>query len=163
MSLQGVADGLSDAFLKFLVWVFMPVMAVAVVGIGFQYMTESWAVLTGTGTPGTFVANKLDCITEHSIRHGDSTFCSFMGPFTSTDGRVHFNVAEMNGSPHGMKPGDSAAAIYTGVTGPPPQVFGKGNLADFGFGVALAVGGVAVIGLWVFLMIRRRSRTRHSR
>jgi hypothetical protein len=160
VSLQDFSDGLGDALYKFLLWVFMPLVGLGIVVIGVQVMTESWGVITGSGTPGTFVANKLECTTTDTVRHGSITTCSFTGPFTSTDGRIHFNVAELNGSPHGMKPGDSAAAVYTGVTGPPPQVFGKGNLADFGFGITLTVGGLAIFGFWVFLVVRRWRRAR---
>jgi hypothetical protein len=160
VGLQDFDDRLSAATVKLLIWFVMPLTGLGGLIGGVQIMRESWGVITGSGTPGTFVANKLECTTIDSLRHGSTTTCGFTGPFTSTDGRIHFNVAEMNGSPHGMKPGDSAAAIYTGVTGPPPQVFGKGNLADFTFGVALTVGGLALIGLWLFLVVRRWRRAR---
>lgn len=160
MSLQDFSDGLGDALYKFLLWVFMPLVGLGIVVLGIQVMNESWGVITGSGTPGTFVANKLECSTSDTLRHGRVTTCSFTGSFTSRDGRIHFNVAELNGSPHGMQPGDSAAAVYTGVAGPPPQVFGRGNLADFAFGVALTLGGLALVGFWVFLLMRRWRRSR---
>lgn len=141
---------IQDWRMKFFLWIGLPLIAVIGLVMGSQDVVPAWQAKLGTGTAGTFAADREDC---------GRRSCSFFGTFTASDGTRRTDVI-LYDEPDSLRVGGTTAAIDSGAR--------KGVFATAGgftyllvTGLTLA-GAAAAIGWIVFLLrlLRRRgSRT----
>ncbi|RBQ17450.1 hypothetical protein DP939_23955 [Spongiactinospora rosea] len=122
----------------------------ALIALAAQNLGPALAAARGDGTPGTFTAAQVECIS-----HPGHEQCTWMGEFRSDDGTVRRAGIGFYGSDRAMfAPGRHSRAFDTGRPG---HVYGPGGSNEW-IVVALLMAAGAALAAWP--LVRRRGRAR---
>jgi hypothetical protein len=120
-------------------WIVLPAIAIVGLWFGVQDVVPAWQAKAGSGTTGTFVAEREDC---------GRRSCSFYGTFTASDGAKRTDVI-LYDEPGSLRVGGTTEAIDSGArNGVFATAGGLTYLLVTGFvlaGVAAAIGFVVVV------------------
>ena len=133
-----------------LVWVGLPVIAVLGLLFGSVDVIPAWQAKEGTGTAGTFTADREDC---------GRRSCSFYGTWQAADGSKTRADVILYDEPDSLRVGGKTEAIDSGAR--------KGVFATAGGSTYLLVTGFTLAGLaaavaWIIVLaraVRRRKTT----
>jgi hypothetical protein len=126
---------------KFFLWVGLPLIAVIGLVFGSADLVPAWQAKSGSGTAGTFTADREEC--------GRS--CSFYGTFVAADGNQTRTDVILYDEPGSLRVGGKTDAIDSGAR---KGVFAKDGGLTYLLVTAFTVAGVAAAVGWVFFLLR---------
>ena len=135
--------------MRIFLWIALPAIAVAGLLFGAQDVVPAWQAKAGSGTTGTFIAEREDC---------GRRSCSFYGTFTASDGATRTDVI-LYDAPASLRVGGTTEAVDSGARkGVFATAGGLTYLLVTGFTLA---GAAAAIGFLVVVLrtFRRRKTT----
>jgi hypothetical protein len=132
---------LSDWRLKYFLRIGLPLIAVIGLVFGSQDLVPAWQAKNGSGTLGTFTAQREDC---------GKRSCSFYGDFVGKDATTRTDVI-LYDEPDSLAVGGTTEAIDSGAR--------KGVFATAGGSTYLLVTGLTLAGMaaligWIVFLVR---------
>ncbi|MFI7541885.1 hypothetical protein [Actinoplanes sp. NPDC049599] len=138
---------ISDWRMKFFLWIGLPVIA----GLGLLFgafdLVPAWQAHGGSGTAGTFTAEREEC---------GRRSCSFHGSWTAADGSAKRDDVILYDEPDSLRTGATVEALDSGAR---KGVFATAGGSTYLLVTGFVLAGVAALVGWVFVLrnaFRRR-------
>ena len=145
---MGLLSKIVELRVKIFLWVGLPVVAAIGLLYGATDLVPSWQAKNGSGTVGTFTAERKDCGKRN---------CSFYGPWQAKEGGKSRSDVILYDEPDSLQVGGTVEAIDSGAR---KGVYATTGGSTYLLVTAFTVGGLlAAIG-WVFFLYRTFTRRR---
>jgi hypothetical protein len=138
---------ISDWRMKFFLWIGLPVIA----GLGLLFgafdLVPAWQAHGGSGTAGTFTAEREEC---------GRRSCSFHGSWAAADGSAKRDDVILYDEPDSLRTGATVEALDSGAR---KGVFATAGGSTYLLVTGFVLAGVAALVGWVFVLrnaFRRR-------
>jgi hypothetical protein len=141
---------ISDWRMKFFLWIGLPVIAAMGMVFGAFDLVPAWQAHGGSGTAGTFTAEREEC---------GRRSCSYYGSWAAADGSDRRDDVILYDEPGSLSTGGTTEAVDTGAR---KGVFATAGGSTYLLVSAFVAGGLAALIGWIFVIrnaIRDRRRT----
>jgi hypothetical protein len=147
---MGLLSKIANLRMKIFLWVGLPVIAAIGLLYGSTDLVPAWQAKSGSGTVGTFTAEREEC---------GKRSCSFHGSWTSKDGSKSLPDVILYDEPDSLRLDGTTEAIDSGAR---KGVFATAGGSTYLLVTALTVGGVLAAVGWVYFLFRTFTRRREQ-
>ena len=135
--------------MKFFLWIGLPIIAAMGIMFGAFDLVPAWQAHGGSGTIGTFTAEREECSRRS---------CSFYGSWAAADGSERRTDVILYDEPDSLSTGSTTGALDTGAR---KGVFATAGGLTYLLVTGFVVGGLAALVGWAFVL-RNAFRSRRS-